>query len=260
MSRIALQMYTMRDYMNDITQVADTLQKVSAIGYRNVQISVPAFMTVRQLREMLDANDLKADSVFAPSMTIPENIDSILETAQILGTDVLRTDSIPKELCGSPEGYRTYAAQLNTDGALLHSHGMKFYYHFHAFEFIRFAQCRGIDILLNETDPDTVGFQPDVFWLTAAGTEPSTSLKLFKGRAEYMHVKDYVILPRLGVIEDVQRTFAPVGMGNLHWPGIIKTADEIGIKRFVVEQDSCDGDPFEAIRASFDNLRGMGLE
>lgn len=260
MSRIALQMYTMRDYMNDITQVADTLQKVSAIGYRNVQISVPAFMTVRQLREMLDANGLKADSVFAPSMTIPENIDNILEMAQLLGTDVLRTDSIPKDLCGSPEDYRTYAAQLNADGALLHSHGIKFYYHFHAFEFIRFAQCRGIDILLNETDPDTVGFQPDVFWLTAAGTEPSTSLKLFKGRAEYMHVKDYVILPRLGVIEDVQRTFAPVGMGNLHWPGIIKTADDIGIKRFVVEQDNCDGDPFEAIRASFDNLRGMGLE
>ena len=72
----------------------------------------------------------------------------------------------------------------------LKKNGMEIlYYHFHAFEWIRFESgVRGIDILLGETDPDCVGFQPDVFWLTSAGTEPSESIGMFKGRAAYMHV------------------------------------------------------------------------
>lgn len=260
MDRIALQMYTLRDFMKDEKQLAETLAKVAAVGYRNVQISIPPYLTAERLRAMLDASGLRADSVFAPSMTVAENLESIAEEAATLGTDVVRTDSIPGHLGTSAEGYREYAAILDHAGALLGGRGLRFYYHFHAFEFIRFENTRGIDILLSHSAPEHVGFQPDVFWLTAAGTEPSQSLKMFRGRARYMHVKDYAIVPRCGKLESVPRVFAPVGCGNLNWPGILDTADRIGIKRFVVEQDECDGDPFEAVRLSYGNLRAMGLE
>ena len=102
-------------------------------------------------------------------------------------------------------------------------------------------------------------FQLDVFWLTNAGTEPSNSLRMFAGRAFWIHVKDYAIRRLEGKIENVPYYFAPVGTGNLNWKGIIKTADEIGIERFVIEQDMCDGDPFDAVKLSYDNLRGMGI-
>ena len=54
--------------------------------------------------------------------------------------------------------------------------------------------------------------------------------------------------------------FAPVGTGNLNWEGILKTADEIGIERFVVEQDNCIGNAFDEIKISYDNLVKMGLK
>ena len=261
MSQIALQMYTLRRHMQDAAQLRETLRRVAEIGYRNVQISVPAFTTVEALQAELEKNGLAADSAFAPSMKIGGMVEEIVHHARVLDTDFVRTDSIPKEWADSEQGYRDYARVLNEAGRALAAHGLKLYYHFHAFEWINFESgLRGIDILLRETDPGTVGFQPDVFWLTAAGTEPSSSLLLFRGRARYMHVKDYAVTRRTEQLESVPRAFAPVGRGNLNWAGILAAARSAGIERFVVEQDRCDGDEFDAVRVSLENLNRLGVE
>lgn len=260
MSKIGLQMYTLRNYMKDEAQLDETLRRVAKIGYRNVQISVPPFTTAASVRTLLDKHGLRADSVFAQSMTIPANIDAIAENARAFDTDFVRLDSIPADM-QTESGYREYAKILESSGMLLAQRGLKLFYHFHAFEFARFGNDkRGIDILLSDTTAENVGFQPDVFWLTSAGTEPSTSLLMFQGRARYMHVKDYMMKPRDGILESVPRAFAPVGHGNLNWPGILRAAKEIGIEKFVVEQDECDGDPFEQIAVSFQALKAMGID
>ena len=46
MADIALQMYTMRDYMADEKQLFETLRRVREIGYRSVQITRPGFVTI----------------------------------------------------------------------------------------------------------------------------------------------------------------------------------------------------------------------
>lgn len=260
MSKIGIQMYTVRNHMKDKAEFETTLKRLAEIGYKNVQISKPPYLTIQEMADMLAEYGMKADSVFCSTGKIIENIDNIVQEAKILGTHVLRTDSIPVALRKSADGYSHFASQLNEQGKLLKNNGLKYIYHFHAFEFITFGEKRGIDILLNETDPEAVMFQPDVFWLTSAGTEPSVSLKMFAGRAFYMHVKDYAIKQLEGVIESVPSYFAPVGKGNLNWPGIMKTAEEIGIRLYVVEQDKCDGDVFEAAKISYDNLKKMGIE
>jgi sugar phosphate isomerase/epimerase len=259
MSQIGLQMYTMRQVSGNRDDLLHTLERLAGMGFQDVQISVPAFMTCAELAEVLTTLGLKADSVFCSTGKILASLDQIAREAELLQTDVLRTDSIPPELRNSADGYRRFADDLNRQGQALHRLGLDYMYHFHAFEFIRFEVERGMDILLRETDPRFVQFQPDVFWLTAAGTEPSDYLHRFAGRARFLHVKDYAICPLEGVIEQVPRRFAPVGTGNLNWPGILKTAAEIGIERFVIEQDIVDGDVFAAVAVSQANLRGMGL-
>lgn len=260
MSQIALQMYTCRDYMKTIDDFKATLKKVAEIGYKHVQISKPDFLSISEMADLLKEHGLTADSVFWPTGKIVDNIEQIKKDAEIMETDVVRTDSIPPVLRNNEEGYREFAKRINQEGKALQEVGLRYIYHFHAFEFVTFGDVRGIDILLNETDPKAVMFQPDVFWLTAAGTEPSVSLKMFKGRAFYMHVKDYAIKPLEGIIESIPSYFAPVGTGNLNWSGILSTAKEIGIQRYVVEQDKCDGDVFEAIKISYDNLKKLGIE
>ena len=259
MSRIGLQMYTLRDFVKTPDDFKNTLRRVAEIGIENVQITPPGFFTVEETAKLLKDNGLKADSVFRSTGKIVDGIEQAKCDAEILGTDVLRTDSIPNEMRNDAVGYRRFAQQMNAEGRACKAAGLRYIYHFHAFEWINFGDVRGIDILLNETDPDAVMFQPDVFWLTNAGTEASVSLKMFKGRAFYMHVKDYAIRKLEGKIEDVPFHFASVGTGNLNWPGIIASADEIGIERFVIEQDMCEGDAFDAVKLSFDNLNKMGI-
>ena len=260
MSRIGLQMYTLRDYTKTAEDFENTLRRVAEIGLEVLQLTPPGFLGVEATAKLLAKYGLAADSVFAPTGAIVDRVAEIKRDAELLGTDVVRTDSIPDELRHDADGYRRFAERMNAEGRALKSVGLRYIYHFHAFEWINFGDTRGIDILLNETDPSAVMFQPDVFWLTNAGTEPSNSLRMFAGRAFWIHVKDYAIRQLKGKIENVPYYFAPVGTGNLNWKGIIRTADEIGIERFVIEQDMCDGDAFDAVKLSYDNLRGMGIE
>ncbi|MBR5307746.1 MAG: sugar phosphate isomerase/epimerase [Clostridia bacterium] len=260
MNKIGLQMYTMRNHVSNAEEYKNTVARVADIGYKVLQMTRPEFMPLEENAAFLKSLGVSADSVFKPWDKVIPEIEDAKREAEAYGCDVLRTNSIPDEMrIKGADGYREFARLMNESGKVCRAAGLRYMYHFHAFEWISFGSERGIDILLNETDPEYVYFNPDVFWLTNAGTEPSVSLKMFRDRAFTMHVKDYAIRQLEGVIESVPYFFAPVGTGNLNWDGIMKTANEIGIRSFVVEQDMCDGDTFDSIRVSYENLSKMVL-
>jgi sugar phosphate isomerase/epimerase len=43
----------------------------------------------------------------------------------------------------------------------------------------------------------------------------------------------------------------------LDWPGIFAAAEAVGTQWYLVEQDTCPGDPFESLRTSRENLRRL---
>lgn len=257
--KISLQMCTLWKYMTTPAEFEETLKKVAAIGYQNVQISPPSFTNVAEMAPLLKRCGLAADSAIHTVMSIPQHIDEITQAAAALETDVLRTDSIPYEWRTSAEGYHRFAEHLETCGRLLKARGLDFMYHFHSFEYIKLGDTRGMDILLSETSPEHVMFQPDVFWLTSAGTEPSSELRRYAGRMRYMHLKDYVIVPAgTETLEVTKAISAPVGEGNLNWKAILSTARELGVENLVPEDDfACYCDPFESAAISFRNLQKM---
>lgn len=260
MSQFGIQMYTLRDSMKTPEDYENTLRRVAEMGYTNVQITPPDFAGVEGTQKLLEKYGLKADSAMCWLGEIPHSIEKIKKNAEILGTDVLRTGSIDAEDRNDLEGYKRAAEMLEKCGKLLYNAGLKFMYHFHSFEFIKLGDTRGIDILLGETDPKHVYFQPDVFWLASSGTEPSRSLEMFRGRAIYMHLKDYIIARReSAVLEETKAASAPVGTGNLDWKHIIETAKNIGIQNFVVEDDMGVLDPFESAKISIQNMKKLGF-
>lgn len=260
MSQFGIQMYTLRNTMDTPENYELTLRRVAEMGYTNVQITPPAFSNAEDTANLLNKYGLAADSAICSVYSIPEKYDQIEKDAKILKTNVLRTDSISVEDRKTADGYKRFAEHLNQCGKELHERGLLFMYHFHSFEFVKLGETRGIDILLNETDPKYVYFQPDVFWLTAAGTEASRSLELFRGRAIYMHLKDYVIVQSdTSVLEETKRASAPVGTGNLDWKHIIETAKNIGIQNFVVEDDMGILDPFDSAKQSIINMKKLGF-
>ena len=60
-------------------------------------------------------------------------------------------------------------------------------------------------------------------------------------------------------IADNQPHFAEIGQGNLEWDEIISACEEAGVEYALVEQDSCDGDPFDSLKISYDFLKEKGF-
>lgn len=175
-------MYTLRDYMKTPEDSGKTVRKVAEIRHKaRSDIPSPVISASRRSRRYLRTTACPPTRSSARTTHVVERIEDAKRDAEILGVDVLRTDSIPESMRNDADGYRRYAEIMNAEGRACKAAGLRYIYHFHAFEWITFGDERGIDILRNETDPDAVMFQPDVFWLTNAGTEPSTSLKLFDG-------------------------------------------------------------------------------
>ena len=54
-------------------------------------------------------------------------------------------------------------------------------------------------------------------------------------------------------------SFGEVGEGILDWPAIFEAAQKANVLHYVVEQDSCPGDPFDSIAVSLRNLKQMGV-
>ncbi len=53
--------------------------------------------------------------------------------------------------------------------------------------------------------------------------------------------------------------YAEVGQGNLDWDEIIAASKECSAKFALVEQDNCDGDPFESLKTSYNFLKEKGF-
>ena len=135
----------------------------------------------------------------------------------------------------------------------LNDAGITFGYHNHAHEFERTESGAGTlyDILIDDTGPEFT-LEIDVYWAIHAGVNPEALIRRCHGRVPVIHVKDKQML---GADSD----YAPVGEGNLDWPGILPACREAGTQWYAVEQDSCRRDPFDCLRSSFDFLVANGI-
>ena len=51
---------------------------------------------------------------------------------------------------------------------------------------------------------------------------------------------------------------APVMEGNLNFPAILKALENTSCEYMLVEQDTCQGSPFDCLKTSYDNLAAAG--
>ena len=253
---IGLQLYTVRDYIADRRQLEETLGKVKAAGYDIVQWGTPGYMNAGEFKALLDGMGMKACSSsgdYEKMKSDPSAVKAAAEQAHTMDVQFVGIGSIPAAMRKTKEGFEQFAKEMNVIGRELKKHGLKLSYHNHAFEFTRFGDCTGMDILTGETDPECVYFCVDVHWVQAGGRNPADYIRSLKGRVTLVHYKDY------SVDTNMERHFAEVGMGNLDWPEIIKACRDSGTEIAVVEQDKCNGSPFDSIKISRDNLRKFGL-
>jgi sugar phosphate isomerase/epimerase len=152
----------------------------------------------------------------------------------------------------SEVGFGDFAREASQKARPLIEAGLTFNYHNHSFELEKFAGRTGLDILCEESEPQVFSMEIDTYWLQHGGGNPVTWLRKLKDRLRVVHLKDMAM-------KGSAQVFAEVGEGNLEWPEILQACREAGIEWYVVEQDTCPGDPFASLGLSLRNLRQMGL-
>jgi sugar phosphate isomerase/epimerase len=252
--RIAAQLYTVREFMKTPAGIADTFRKVKEIGYNAVQVSGIGYVDRGKAELVKRAAEEQELVICATHVVIDQlerEMDWVIEFHKMWGCRNVGLGSMPDRFRGSREGYIEFAAAGSRFGKVLHENGLQFVYHNHNFEFHRFDGLTGMDILLNETEPEYFGFIPDTYWIQAGGADPIEWIRKLKGRADVVHFKDMVMYRG-------EQAMAEVGEGNLNWPGIIEACLETGVQWAAVEQDVCRSDPFESLRISFKYLSENG--
>ncbi len=258
--KLAVQMYTVREFTRTAGNLAGTLRKISEIGYTAVQMSAVGAMngenpevSAKEARRMLDDNGLKCIATHRPWTALMNNIDQEIEFHKTIDCDFAAIGGIPGDGYGdTPEGYRRWVEDARGVIASLKKAGIRFGHHNHSKEFMRGDDGRWLeDILIDEAGKELM-LELDLYWVEHAGLNCVRLLERCHGRVPVIHLKDKEVVPEGPVM-------APIGEGNMDWDHIIPACEEAGVRWYAIEQDTCRRDPFDCLQSSYQFLRGMGL-
>lgn len=259
----AVQMYTLRELCKTTKDFADSLKRVSDIGYTAVQLSGIGCMggespevDAKEGRRMLDDNGLRCAATHRSWDALAGQTEAEIEFHQTLGCDYAAIGGLPPAYREDGEaGFRRFVQESAPKIAKLKAAGITFGYHNHAHEFVRIlpGTSTWYDVFVDEGGPDFT-LEIDTYWAAHAGVEPVRLIKRCAGRLPVVHLKDKTVVGN-------DTNFAPIGEGNLAWDDILPAFDAAGTQVYAVEQDNCyDRDPFDCLRSSYDFLASKGLD
>jgi sugar phosphate isomerase/epimerase len=263
---IGLQLYTVRQDANkDLT---GTLAQIAAIGYREVETAGFYGKSGKELRKILDRHGLTAPSSHFSMADLQTDLQAKIDDVAALGAKyfVCAFPALPpgaklpagKNIANgmSLDDWKWNAEQLNRIGEATHKAGLRTGYHNHNMEFRTFDGSSGYDRLLAWTDPKLVTFEMDLAWVVTAGVDPVPYLQKHANRISLLHVKEVKKDARIVADELVVQT-TEVGKGRIDWKRIFAACDPKHLKHYFVEQENFDRPALEAVRISYDYLRGL---
>ena len=262
-SKLAVQMYTIREFTKTESGFADSLQKVAAMGYPAVQLSAVGAMngdspevSATQARKMLDDNGLTCIATHRPWNNFLNNIEAEIEFHKTLGCDFTAIGGLfGEDYEQSYAGYRRWLDETRDVIATLKAEGIRFGHHNHSMEFYRPERGGPTleDILIDEGGDDLM-MELDLYWIGHAGLNCERILERCAGRVPVIHLKDKEMNPA-----SQDSNIAPIGEGTMDWAHIIPTCEKTGVDWYAIEQDTCQRDPFDCLLSSFNYLTAMGL-
>lgn len=255
-----LALYTVRDDMSK--NAVETLKAVADAGYAYIEAAGyndGQFygMQPQEFKKTLKEVGLEPVSTHQGGLTL-ENADQMIADVKAAGfkyfvipVPPMGHFKVEDGKMGMSDDLEFLTDLLNTVGKKCKAAGLELLYHNHNFEFVKNSKgVVPIEYFLENTDPGTVNFEMDLYWVTRAGADPLTYFEKYPGRFKLWHVKDM----------DDEGKFAPVGTGNIDFSRILKEKDKSGMIYYYVEQDrTWDKKPLEVIKISHDGLKKFGF-
>ena len=151
----------------------------------------------------------------------------------------------------SIDDYKKFADEFNKNGEVCKKSGIRFAYHNHDYSFVPMNGQVPQDVMMDNTNKDTVDFEMDIYWVVAAGIDPITYFKKYPNRFRLCHIKD-LTKTKTG------HESCHLGKGTIDFKSILKAGTESGLKYYVVEQEAFTGsNPIESAELDSAYLQGF---
>lgn len=256
MKDFGIQLYTVRNTMDTAENIRMTFRRLREMGYTQGQTAGCA-IPYAEYGQIAKEEGIEIIGTHDNFAAMEADFETALANHKALGTTNMGTGGFfPKEL-EKVEVWEEYIEKVKAFAEKCGKAGMKFTYHNHSHEFIKLENGkRPMDMLVEALDPATTSFVLDTFWVQHGGGDIYEWIEKLAGRIDILHLKD---MKRLAHFDEKRgyQMFTEVGNGNLNWPKIIEVAKKAGVKYFVVEQDTCPGDPFDSAKMSADYVKTL---
>ena len=250
---IGLQMYSLRGNINK--DLVGTIEAVGKMGYKFVEAagySNGKFygMEPEAFKALLNKNGL--DFVGSHSGVHLTDEKGSLEKALAWWDECIAahkkagcTYIVKPSMGGYPykslEALKKNCEYFNLVGEKCNEAGMRFGFHNHSAEFKTMKGTNIViyDYMLENTDPEKVMFQLDLYWIYKGEKSAVDYFKKYPGRFENFHMKDVAELGE---------------SGEMDFKAVLKKAKKAGVKFLVVEVEKYNFDPLVSVERSFDYL------
>jgi sugar phosphate isomerase/epimerase len=244
-----VQLWAVKDDM--ARDVDGTLRRLANIGYRRVEAAGWAGRTPAGFRAAVISAGLEPFSCHFSMRDLIDDFETELAQARDVGARyvVASSPASARALDGAKPwnvglaeamtlaDWRRNADAMNRIGARAKAMGMRFGYHNHAAEMLRYDGVVALDELMRLTDPALVHLELDLGWVAAAGHDPAAAIRRHARRIELLHVKDVATRARVpGRIADDLNTTA-VGAGTIDWRATFAAAERAPVAGWFVEQE-----------------------
>ncbi|MBR8534449.1 sugar phosphate isomerase/epimerase [Carboxylicivirga sediminis] len=247
---IGIQLWSVRDDMKK--DAAATIKQLGEMGYAFVEAagySDGQFygMSPEKFNKLLSSNGLSFTASHC-GHPLPDKEqweatmqwwDKCIDAHARAGVKYIVQASMDKKGYGSLADLKRYCDYFNAVGEKCNAKGIRFGYHNHDKEFEEVDGMVRYDYMLQNTDPDKVMFQLDLYWIMKGGKEATAYFEQYPKRFELWHVKDEMELGQ---------------SGKMNFEPIFKKAALAGMKDIIVEVERYNYPPLESVERSLSFL------
>ncbi|WOK06262.1 sugar phosphate isomerase/epimerase [Imperialibacter roseus] len=256
---IGIQMGSMRELMK--VDVEKTLARLKELGVKELEGGTPRGIDKEAYKKLLEKYGLKVVAVGSnfDALQKPDELQAIIDNAKFYNAKFVLCYWIPHtEEKMTLEEMKKGVEVFNAAGKTLKENGLTFAYHAHGYEFVDYEGGNGTlyEYFMDNTNPDYVTVQMDVFWMRNPGQNPAALLRKYPTRFTSLHLKDR----KPGSKDNLQgrqdpETNVVLGQGDVGIAEAMEAAMEIGIKHYFIEDESSRA--LEQVPQSLDYLASL---
>ena len=239
--KIAVQVYSVREHINDSETLLKALEEIKKIGYDGVEFAGYFGTDAAAIKAKLDEVGLVAVGGHIGLDDFKE--DKLAETIEFqntLGVKAIGVGGAPHDTM--EESVNTGDVLGNAQKYAMEKYGMKVYYHNHCEEFKPLENgMLPIDVI-----GDRCSLEIDTYWSFHAGEDNYKLITEKKDKIVHLHVKD-----------GIDGKPKALGEGNCDIPAVVKAAKDIGMEWLIVENDDPVPTGFEDIARSIKYLKSI---